>query len=282
MTPATFAFLAGVVHARSGGVIGPDQGYMLETRLAPLVKREGLRGLDALAERLRMPGTEALAQEVTELLTTNESSFFRDGKPFEHLRGLIPRLHAARPPGQKLRIWSAACSTGQEAYSISILLAELGEQDARLRARPFEIVGTDITAAVLRRARAGIFTQFEVQRGLPIRTLMARFTQEEGGRWRVKPEIAGRCRFESFNLLADPRVLGRFDVIFCRNVLIYFDVPTKARVLGNLARQLAPDGVLYLGAAETAIGVTSALAALPGERGAYGVVPAAEAQRLRA
>jgi chemotaxis protein methyltransferase CheR len=282
MTPATFAFLAGVVHARSGGVIGPDQGYMLETRLAPLVKREGLRGLDALAERLRLPGTEALAQEVTELLTTNESSFFRDGKPFEHLRGLIPRLHAARPPGQKLRIWSAACSTGQEAYSISILLAELGEKDPGLRARPVEIVGTDITAAVLRRARAGIFTQFEVQRGLPIRTLMTRFAQEEGGRWRVKPEIAAPCRFESFNLLADPRTLGRFDVIFCRNVLIYFDVPTKARVLGNLARQLAPDGVLYLGAAETAIGVTSALTALPGERGAYGVAAAAEPQRLRA
>jgi chemotaxis protein methyltransferase CheR len=280
MTPASFAFLTGIVRTRSGGVIGPDQGYMLETRLAPLLKREGLAGLDALATRLRAPGTEALAQEMTELLTTNESSFFRDGKPFEHLRTLIPALHAARAPGQKLRIWSAACSTGQEAYSISILLAELMETDAGLRARPFEILGTDITAAVLERARAGVFTQFEVQRGLPIRTLMKRFTQEEG-RWRVKPEIAAPCRFQSFNLMGEPRILGRFDVIFCRNVLIYFDVPTKARVLGGIAQQLAPDGALYLGAAETAIGVTRALAPLPGERSVYG--PAGgEAQRLRA
>jgi chemotaxis protein methyltransferase CheR len=280
MTPASFAFLTGIVRTRSGGVIGPDQGYMLETRLAPMLKREGLSGLDALASRLRAPGTDALAQEMTELLTTNESSFFRDGKPFEHLRTLIPRLHAARAPGQKLRIWSAACSTGQEAYSVSILLAEMMEADAGLRARPFEILGTDITAAVLERARAGVFTQFEVQRGLPIRTLMKRFTQEEG-RWRVKPEIAAPCRFQSFNLLGDPRILGRFDVIFCRNVLIYFDVPTKARVLGGIAAQLAPDGALYLGAAETAIGVTRALVPLPGERNVYG--PAgAEAERLRA
>jgi chemotaxis protein methyltransferase CheR len=280
MTPASFAFLTGIVRARSGGVIGPDQGYMLETRLAPMLKREKLAGLDALAARLRAPGTDGLAQEMTELLTTNESSFFRDGKPFEHLRVLIPRLHAARAPGQKLRIWSAACSTGQEAYSISILLAELMEGDAGLRARPFEILGTDITAAVLERAREGVFTQFEVQRGLPIRTLMKRFTQEEG-RWRVKPEMAAPCRFQSFNLLGDPRILGRFDVIFCRNVLIYFDVPTKARVLGGIAQQLASDGALYLGAAETAVGVTRALAPLPGERSVYG--PAgAEAERLRA
>ena len=278
MTPGSFTFLAGIVRARSGGVIGPDQAYMLETRLAPLLKREGLAGLDALAALLRLPGREALAQEMTELLTTNESSFFRDGKPFEHLRSLIPRLHAARAPGQKLRIWSAACSTGQEAYSISILLAELMETDAGLRARSFEILGTDITAAVLDRARAGVFTQFEVQRGLPIRTLMKRFTQEEG-RWRVKPEIAAPCRFQSFNLMGDPRILGRFDVIFCRNVLIYFDVPTKARVLAGIAAQLAPDGALYLGAAETAIGVTRALVPLPGERTVYGP---AEAQRLRA
>jgi chemotaxis protein methyltransferase CheR len=280
MTPASFAVLTGLARARAGGVIGPDQGYMLETRLAPLLKREGLPGLDALAARLRQPGTDTLAQEMTELLTTNESSFFRDGKPFEHLRTLIPRLHAARPAGQKLRIWSAACSTGQEAYSISILIAELQEADPGLRTRPFEILGTDITAAVLERARAGLYSQFEVQRGLPIRTLMKRFTQEEG-RWRVKPEIAAPCRFQSFNLLGDPRILGRFDVIFCRNVLIYFDVPTKARVLERIAAQLAPDGALYLGAAETAIGVTRALAPLPGERTVYGPATA-EAERLRA
>jgi len=279
MTPATFTFLTGIVRARSGGVIGADQGYMLETRLTPLLRREKLPSLDALAERLKQPRTDALAQDMTELLTTNESSFFRDGKPFEHLRGLIPRLHAARPAGQKIRIWSAACSTGQEAYSISILLAELAEADAGFAARRVEIIGTDITTAVLERARAGIFTQFEVQRGLPIRTLMKRFTQEET-RWRVKPEVAARCRFESFNLLGDPRILGRFDVIFCRNVLIYFDVPTKARVLSALAERLNPDGALYLGAAETAMGMATRLVPLPGERGVYAV--GEEGTRLRA
>jgi chemotaxis protein methyltransferase CheR len=218
---------------------------------------------------------------MTELLTTNESSFFRDGKPFEHLRGLIPKLHASRPPGHKIRIWSAACSTGQEAYSISILLAELAEADPGLKTRPFEILGTDITTAVLERARAGVFTQFEVQRGLPIRTLMKRFTQEEG-RWRIKPELSSICRFEKLNLLGDLRSLGRFDVIFCRNVLIYFDVPTKARVLEQIAALMTPDAALYLGAAETAIGVTRALVPLPGERAVYGPATGQEPGRLRA
>jgi chemotaxis protein methyltransferase CheR len=275
---STFEFLAGIVKSRSGGIIGPDQHYMLETRLGPLLKREAMRDLDALALRLKAPRGEALAQEMTELLTTNESSFFRDGKPFEHLRMLLPALHAARPPGQPLRIWSAACSTGQEAYSIAILLAELGEADPGFRTRRVEILGTDITTAVLERARAGVFTQFEVQRGMPIRTLMKRFTQEEG-RWRIKPEIATPCRFEKANLMGDLRGLGRFDVIFCRNVLIYFDVPTKARVLRGLSQQLAADGSLFLGAAETAIGITDVLATRGTERGVYGL---AEPQRLSA
>lgn len=278
ISPATFAFLTGIVKARSGGVIGADQGYMLETRLAPLLKRESLPDLNALAARLKTPRTDTLAQEMTELLTTNESSFFRDTRPFEHLRGLLPELHKARPAGQPLRIWSAACSTGQEAYSIAIILAELAEADAGLRSRRVEIIGTDITAAVLDRARAGVFTQFEVQRGMPIRTLMKRFTQEET-RWRIRPEIAAPCRFEKFNLLGDLRAMGRFDVVFCRNVLIYFDVPTKGRVLGGIAQILASDGALYLGAAETAMGVSNALVAKPGERGVYGV---AEPVRLRA
>jgi len=278
MNPIVFAFLTGIVKQRSGGIIGPDQGYMLETRLAPLLKREALKDLEALATRLKAPRSDTLAQEMTELLTTNESSFFRDGRPFEHLRTLLPALHAARPAGQPLRIWSAACSTGQEAFSISIILAELVEANPGLKSRRVEIIGTDITTAVLERARAGVFTQFEVQRGMPIRTLMKRFTQEET-RWRIRPEIAAHCRFEKFNLLGDLRGLGRFDVVFCRNVLIYFDVPTKGRVLGGIAQLLAPDGALYLGAAETAMGVTTALVAKNGERGVYGV---AEAIRLRA
>ncbi|WP_431270438.1 CheR family methyltransferase [Dankookia sp. P2] len=259
----SFAFIAGLVKDRSGLVLAADQGYMLETRLGPLLKREGLPDIDTLALRLKDPRSAKLAEAVTEALTTNESSFFRDGKPFEHLRRALPALAAARAPGVPLRIWSAACSTGQEAYSIGMILAEL-----TLGGRRVEIIGTDIAQEVLARARDGSFTQFEVQRGLPARLLVKHFRQEEG-RWRVAPELRAMARFEHFNLLSDLRPLGRFDVIFCRNVLIYFDTPTKVRVLDAMAAQLASDGVLYLGGAETVLGLTGQLVPITGERGVY-------------
>ena len=268
MNPATFQFLAGIVKQRSGGVLTAEQDYMLDTRLAPLLKREALPSLDALAMRLRGPSSERLAQEMTELLTTNESHFFRDGKPFEHLKSILPGLHAARPVGTPIRIWSAACSTGQEAYSVAILLAEAQEAHPGMRARRFEIIGTDLTTAVLERAREAVFTQFEVQRGLQIRQLMKHFTQTET-RWQAKDYLRGFTRFQQANLLQDQRALGRFDVIFCRNVLIYFDLPTKSRVLGSIAGQLAVDGALYLGAAETALGLTDRLEPLLGQRAVY-------------
>ena len=274
MNSATFLFLAGIVKQRSGGVLTADQDYMLDTRLAPLLKREGLPGMDALALRLRGPGSEKLAQEMTELLTTNESHFFRDGKPFDHLKALLPELHRARPAGTPIRIWSAACSTGQEAYSIAILLAEAQEVDPGMRARKFEIVGTDLTTAVLDRAREAVFTQFEVQRGLQIRQLMKHFTQIET-RWRAKDHLKAHARFQQANLLHDQRALGKFDVIFCRNVLIYFDLATKSRVLGGIAGQLAADGALYLGAAETALGVTDRLEPIMGHRAVYRPVSSA-------
>jgi chemotaxis protein methyltransferase CheR len=265
MTPESFNYLAGLVKARSGIVLTADKGYMLETRLGALLRREGLAGLDALALRLRGPRAEPLVAEMVEALTTNESSFFRDGKPFEHLKRLLPRLAAARPPGQAIRIWSAACSSGQEAYSVAMTVAELG---AALGGRRVEILGTDISREMLDRAREGVFTQFEVQRGLPVQMLVKHFRQE-GGRWRVAPELRAMTRWQAFNLLDDPRGLGRFDVIFCRNVLIYFDAPTKSRVLAALAGQLAADGVVYLGGAETVLGLTERLVPVSGERGVY-------------
>lgn len=281
MNPATFQFLAGIVKQRSGGVLTADQGYMLDTRLAPLLKREGLASLDTLAMKLRGPGADKLAQEMTELLTTNESHFFRDGKPFDHLKELLPVLHRARPPGAPIRIWSAACSTGQEAYSIAIILAEAQEfGPPDLKARRFEILGTDLTTAVLDRAREAVFTQFEVQRGLPVRQLMKHFTQTDS-RWRAKDHLRAYTKFQQANLLTDLRNFGRFDVIFCRNVLIYFDMPTKSRVLGGLAAQLLPDGALYLGAAETAMGITDRLEPILGQRAVYRPA-AAEPLRARA
>jgi chemotaxis protein methyltransferase CheR len=220
-----------------------------------------------LGERLRgLPG-EALERAVVEALTTHESSFFRDGRPFEHLRGALPKILARKSVGERLRIWSAACSTGQEAYSVAMLAVELLGPAAAQR---LEILGTDISGEVVGKAREAAFSQFEVQRGLPIRALMTHFTQD-GPRWRLKPELRSLVRFEERNLLTDCAALGRFDVIFCRNVLIYFDAPTKTRVLEMLARQLSPHGVLYLGAAETVIGLTERLVPVPGERGAYGL-----------
>ena len=260
MNAESFAAIAALVKARAGIVLTPDKDYMLEARLGPILRREGLPSLDMLALKLRDTRAEALARDVTEALTVNESSFFRDGKPFDHLKRLLPQLQAARPSGQRLRIWSAACSTGQEAYSAAILLRELGLQA--------EILGTDLSREVIERAREGLFTQFEVQRGLPVQMLVKYFRQE-GGKWRIAPELRAMTRFEERNLLSDHRALGRFDVIFCRNVLIYFDPPTKERVLDALSHRLAPDGVLYLGGAETVLGLTSRWVPLAGERNAF-------------
>ncbi|WBV42377.1 protein-glutamate O-methyltransferase CheR [Pseudoroseomonas cervicalis] len=261
MNADSFASIAALVKARSGIVLTPDKEYMLDTRLAPILKQEGIASLDLLAIRLKDARAETLARAVTEALTTNESSFFRDGKPFDHLKRLLPKLQAARPPGHKFRIWSAACSTGQEAYSIAMVLREAGIREA-------EIYGSDLSREVVERAREGVFTQFEVQRGLPVQMLVKYFKQESG-KWRVSPELRAMARFEERNLLGDHRQLGRFDVIFCRNVLIYFDPPTKGKVLNALAAQLAPDGVIYLGGAETVLGLTDRLVPVTGERGAY-------------
>jgi chemotaxis protein methyltransferase CheR len=265
VTPDNFDHVARLVKAASGLVLTPDKLYMLETRLGPLLKRDRIASLDALAGLLRGAPNGPLAGAVVEALTTNETSFFRDGNPFEHLKTLLPRLAAARPAGATLRVWSAACSTGQEAYSVAMTAQDLAPA---LSGRRVEIVGTDIAQEVLARARDGVFTQFEVQRGLPVQRLVKSFKQENG-RWRIAPELRAMTRFEKWNLLEDLRGLGRFDVIFCRNVLIYFDPATKARVLGALAQRLAPDGALFLGGAETVLGLTESLVPVPGQRGVY-------------
>jgi chemotaxis protein methyltransferase CheR len=277
MTPAAFATLAALLKTKSGLAIGPDKQYLLTTRLAPILKQQNLADLTALADRLRAPGHDALAREVVEAMTTNESFFFRDDKPFAHFRAqALPSLLAVRPPEAKLRIWSAAASSGQEAYSLAMILAECG---ARLAGRTVEIVGTDIARDQLARARDGRYTQFEVQRGLPIQMLMKYFTKDAAG-WRVKDAIRASAEFREWNLLGDLRPLGTFDVVFCRNVLIYFDQPTKTRVLEAIARQMPADGVLYLGGAETVLGITDRFVPLAGEHGVYGRAGAATAQRL--
>jgi chemotaxis protein methyltransferase CheR len=268
LSPAGFDTLAGLLKSRSGLALGPDKLYLLETRLAPILRRDGIRSLDALADRLRTVSAAdgPLAREVVEAMTTNESFFFRDEKPFQHFRNTaLPRLLAARQPGAPLRVWSAAASSGQEAYSLAMILAECR---AALGGRRAEIVGTDIARDQLARAREGLYTQFEVQRGLPVQMLM-RYFQKDGTNWRIADAIRGMAQFREWNLLADLRPLGQFDIVFCRNVLIYFDQPTKARVLEAIAGRLAPDGLLYLGGAETVLGITGRFAAVANERGVY-------------
>jgi chemotaxis protein methyltransferase CheR len=267
-TAASFATLAGLLKSRSGLIIGQDKIYLLETRLTLLLRREKLEDLNALAARLAHPGAEPLIREVVEAMTTNESFFFRDDKPFQHFRAqALPRMLAARPAGATLRVWSAASSTGQEAYSLAMILAECRSQVGE---RQIEIVGTDIARETLARAREGLYTQFEVQRGLPVQYLMKYFKKEDA-QWRIAPEIRRMAQFREFNLLSDPRALGRFDIVFCRNVLIYFDQPTKSKVLDSIATLMPRDGVLYLGGAETVLGITNRFAPALGERGVYGL-----------
>jgi chemotaxis protein methyltransferase CheR len=276
VTAGSFAILANLLKSRSGLIIGLDKTYLLETRLAALMRREKLADLNVLAERLGKPGGEPMSREVVEAMTTNESFFFRDDKPFQHFRAqALPRMLAARPAGTTLRCWSAACSTGQEAYSLAMILSEC---KSTIGGRTIEIVGTDISRETLTRAREGQYTQFEVQRGLPVQYLMKYFKKDDS-HWRISPEIRQMAQFREFNLLGDLRPLGRFDIVFCRNVLIYFDQPTKAKVLDAIATVMPPDGMLYLGGAETVLGITTRFAPLPGERGVYGLAGAAAEHR---
>ncbi len=238
MTPASFAILAGLLHRSSGLVVGAEKTYLLESRLAPIMKQHACRDLDALAARLAgaTPGRAAIEAQIIEAMTTNESFFFRDDKPFAHFRSeALPQLLAARPPNAALRIWSAASSSGQEAYSLAMILTECRPQ---LGARRVEIVGTDIAAEQLARARAGLYTQFEVQRGLPMQNLVKYF-KKDGTNWRIDEKLRAMAQFREWNLLADLRPLGVFDVVFCRNVLIYFDAADQAPRAGG---DRPPDG----------------------------------------
>jgi chemotaxis protein methyltransferase CheR len=276
MTPQGFVMLAEVLRDNSGLTIGPDKLYLLEARLAPILRAERLSSLDALAARLHAPGAARLIRAIVEAMTTNETSFFRDGAPFVHFRTqALPFLFAARPSSTPLRIWSAAASTGQEAYSLAMSALESGIPAGRA----VEIIGTDLARGPLARARQGLYTQFEVQRGLPVQLLLKYFSKV-GESWRVAESIRALVQFREWNLLDDLRPLGRFDVVFCRNVLLYFDPPTKARVLSAIARQMAPDGFLYLGSAETVLGICDCFVPVPGEHGVYGLAPATRSARI--
>jgi chemotaxis protein methyltransferase CheR len=270
-----FEFFRKFLKERSGLVLTPDKQYLLESRLMPVARRAGLGTLGELMNKLSKPGADRVAIEVTEAMTTNESFFFRDKTPFDLFQHtMLPALMQARATQRRLRIWCAAASTGQEPYSLAMTLSELGPKVAGWR---FEILGTDLSTDVLEKARAGTYTQFEVQRGLPVQLLLKYFEQT-GDTWRIAPAIRSAVQYRPLNLLDGFTALGQFDIVFCRNVLIYFDNETKANVLGRMAKQLAPDGFLVLGAAETVVGLTDAFRPVPEKRGLY--VPAAAAPAM--
>ncbi|HEV3371755.1 MAG TPA: protein-glutamate O-methyltransferase CheR [Xanthobacteraceae bacterium] len=278
MTPADYDYLRKLLKERSGLVLAADKQYLVESRLMPVAHRAGIGSLAELVVMLKGMKNEPLATEVAEAMTTNESFFFRDKLPFEHFRDTImPALLAARPSHRRIRIWCAAASTGQEPYSLAMSLREMGAQVA---GRQIEIVATEFSTQVLEKAKAGIFSQFEVQRGLPIQLLIKYFDQI-GDTWQINPDVRAMVQFRAFNLLHDFTHLGMFDLVFCRNVLIYFDPETKIRVLERTARIMEPDGYLVLGAAETVVGLTDSFKPLPDRRGVYAPNTAAKARPTR-
>ncbi|MDR3440767.1 protein-glutamate O-methyltransferase [Telmatospirillum sp.] len=265
MRPDDFDFLAKLLKERSGLVITPDKAYLLESRLMPLARTRNLKGIEDIVAKLR-GRDEALARDVTEAMTTNESFFFRDQKPFDQFRDtILPQVMASRIAKKSIRIWSAACSSGQEAYSLAMLLKE---QAHKLNGWHVEIVGTDISVEMLEKAKAGLYSQFEVQRGLPIQMLVKYFKKKEES-WQIDAALRGMVQFREWNLLKDLRGLGQFDIVFCRNVLIYFDQPTKAVVLEGIGKQMPDDGFLYLGGAETVLGISDRFKPMTGQRGIY-------------
>jgi len=264
VTPLDYEFLRKLLKERSGLDLSSDKQYLVESRLNPLARRVGLSSIAELVAKIKS-GTEALTSEVVEAMTTNETFFFRDRIPFDHLRQtVLPGLVQARANRRALRIWCAASSTGQEPYSIAMCIKEFAPL-ARWRV---EIVATDLSHGVLEKSKAGIFSQFEVQRGLPIQMLVKYFTQS-GDLWQINADIRAMVQHRQLNLLQDFSHLGSFDVIFCRNVLIYFDQETKTAIFDRLARVLEPDGVLALGAAESVVGISDAFKPDPERRGLY-------------
>ena len=275
MTPVDYDFLRQCLKARSGLVLSADKQYLVESRLLPVARQAGLANLGELVAALRLAREPALMTAVVEAMTTNELFFFRDKTPFEHFRlTIMPTLLAARRTTRSIRIWCAAAATGQEPYSLAMCLKEIEAEIAGWR---IELLATDLSGEVLEKARSGLYTQFEVQRGLPIQLLIKHFSQT-GELWQIAPDIRAMVRYRQLNLLADFSQLGAFDIIFCRNVLIYFDQETKTDVLNRLARVTAGDGYLVLGAAETVVGLTDRFKMIADKRGLY--APNANPSRL--
>ncbi|MGA2290201.1 CheR family methyltransferase [Bradyrhizobium sp.] len=265
MTPPDYEYLRKLLRDHSGLDLSADKQYLIESRLLPLARKSGLPGISELVQKMK-GGSSSIISQVVEAMTTNETFFFRDKVPFDHFRAsIMPEILQARASRKSIRIWCAAGSTGQEPYSLAMCLKEMSAAIAGFR---IEILATDLSQEVIEKSKAGIYSQFEVQRGLPIQFLVKYFKQT-GEVWQINPDIRAMIQHRQLNLLHDFSQLGVFDVIFCRNVLIYFDQDTKINIFNRLAKATEPDGFLVLGAAETVVGLTEAFKPYPERRGLY-------------
>ena len=249
-----YRFLQQYIQRESGIALGDDKLYLIQARLMPVLAQEKLASLDELCARLQRAPQESLRRRIVESMTTHETLFFRDPQVFDTLRNhLIPELTARRQSSKSLRIWSAACSSGQETYSLAMLLVELGVSDWNI-----EIVGTDLSNQILERARAARYLQLEINRGLPAALLVKSF-ERAGLDWQVKQNVRRMARFQTFDLREKMDALGYFDLVLCRNVLIYFDLDTRRRILGGIRGQMFPGGYLILGSSETTFNIDASL-----------------------
>jgi chemotaxis protein methyltransferase CheR len=260
-----YEYLRKLLKDHSGLDLSTDKQYLIESRLLPLARKAGLADIGELVQKLK-GGSSALIAQVVEAMTTNETFFFRDKVPFDHFRdSIMPEIIKARANRKSIRIWCAAGSTGQEPYSLAMCVKEMSGALGGCRV---EIIATDISQEVLEKSKAGIYSQFEVQRGLPIQ-LLVKYFKQNGELWQLNPDIRAMVQHRQLNLLHDFSQLGVFDIIFCRNVLIYFDQDTKINIFGRLARIMESDGFLVLGAAETVVGLTDVFKPFPERRGLY-------------
>lgn len=279
MKDSDITFLNKFIHDASGVALTKEKVYLLEARLQPVLDKHKIPTMPDLVKILQSNADENLKKEVVDALMTHETLFFRDTTPFEQFSEVIlPYLLKTRQNEKKIRIWSSGCSSGQEPYSIAIQLAD---REPLLAGWNIEILATDISSAIVEKAKEGIYSQFEVQRGLPIQNLVKYFVKDEQ-KWKVKDSLKSRIKFDTFNLLNDPILLGKFDVIFCRNVLIYFELETKQTILQRFSKVLKPDGFLTLGGSESVIGVSDEFTTYPKTKGMYVKIGHEELQKAKA
>lgn len=265
MSPATMQAFSDLLERRTGQQLTAGRRWRIETALKPLLRERDIDTLDRLAAEIFGCAPSPLSQAVVEALLNHETFFFREPAAFQQLDVAIEQIAQARAASRRLRIWCAACSTGQEAYSLAMSFAEAG---AKWEGWTIEILGTDISAAAVARARDALYTQFEIQRGLPIRQ-MVRWFDGEGDQWRASAALRRAVRFEKHNLLDPAPCTAPVDVVLCRNVLLYFAAPVRRLVFDRLASAMAPDGVLMLGAGETVLGNTTRFVSDVSNRGLY-------------